>query len=258
MRLALIGKKLGHSLSASIHQAYFDLSGRRGSYQLLELPPERLDCLRELMLAEGLDGVNVTIPYKKAVMPILDDLTDTARRVGAVNTVGWRDGRLVGHNTDADGFLQMLDFAGIAVGGQRFAVLGATGGAAQAVLAALNQAGAQAVYPVSRRGAIPYSRLPALNYQVLVNCTPLGMWPETDASPVDRAAAARARALVDLVYNPPLTKFLSMAAPGAKAVNGLYMLVAQAMLAQAFWQGEAVDPSLTGSIYRRLAGEARP
>ena len=258
MRLALIGKKLGHSLSVPIHQAYFALSGKRGSYDLLELPPERLDCLRELMLAEGFDGVNVTIPYKRAVMSILDDVTDTARQVGAVNTIGWRDGRLVGHNTDADGFLQMLAFAGIPVRDKRFAVLGATGGAAQAVLAALVQGGAQWVYPVSRRGEITYSDLPRLDYHTLVNCTPVGMWPDTDASPVDGAAAARAQALVDLVYNPPVSKFLSMAAPGAKAVNGLYMLVAQALLAQAFWQGEDVDPSLVNSIYRRMAGEARP
>ena len=100
MKLALIGEKLGHSLSVPIHRAYFSLSGSQGSYELLELAPDQVKDLRRVMEEKGLDGVNVTIPYKKAVIPLLDQLTPMARRVGAVNTIAWRDGRLVGHNTD--------------------------------------------------------------------------------------------------------------------------------------------------------------
>lgn len=256
MKLALIGEKLGHSLSVPIHRAYFSLSGSQGSYELLELAPDQVKDLRRIMAAKGLDGVNVTIPYKKAVIPLLDQLTPMARRVGAVNTIAWRDGRLVGHNTDAGGFMDMLAFAGIPAAGQGFAVLGASGGAAQAVRAALEQAGARA-YPVSRKGPVTYDSLPELDWQVLVNCTPLGMWPNIQAAPVEAAVARRAQALVDLVYNPPVTRFLAMAAPGAKAVNGLYMLVAQAMRAQAFWRDQPVDQAFTRRIYGDMAKEAQ-
>ena len=145
---------------------------------------DRVKDLRRVMEEKGLDGVNVTIPYKKAVIPLLDQLTPMARRVGAVNTIAWRDGRLVGHNTDAGGFMDMLAFAGIPAARQGFAVLGASGGAAQAVRAALEQAGAR-VYPVSRKGPVTYDSLPELDWQVLVNCTPLGMWPNTQAAPVE-------------------------------------------------------------------------
>lgn len=253
MNLALVGEKLGHSLSPAIHRAYCQMAGEEGRYGLLELTPGQIGRLPQIMREKGLDGVNVTIPYKKAVLPVLDGLTDTARRVGAVNTIARRDGRLLGHNTDLGGFTDMLRFAGIRIPGGRFAVLGATGGAAQAVLAALEDGGAAQVYRVSRRGPVRYGELAHLPFNVLVNCTPVGMWPQADQSPVAASVAERAEALVDLVYNPRKTRFLSQAAPGAIAIGGLYMLVAQAVRAQAFWRDEPENWPVADRIYAGLA-----
>ena len=255
----VIGKKLAHTLSPDIHRAYFELSGREDVYTAVELTEEELARGREFLL--GFDGVNVTIPYKQAVMPLLDEISDEARAIGAVNTIKREGGRLIGYNTDPYGFESMLASRGIDVSGGSAYVLG-YGGAARSVIYALKRMGAD-VTVVSRdparaaadgHAAIDYEELKRRRGSLLVNCTPIGMYPGADASPVGDEVVERFDAAADLIYNPVLTRFLRSAVSlGKRAVGGLWMLVAQAMKSQRIWTGDDGAEALTKTVYDRIA-----
>lgn len=261
---ALIGETLGHSLSAPIHRFFFEETGLTADYDLIELPIANLAGLLNWARKGYLDGLNATIPYKKAVIPLLDGVDEEARRIGAVNVVRREGGRLTGHNSDAYGFAALLRHGGIDPAGAVCAVLGASGGAAGAVIDALRSGGAARIYLVSRGAAgrqAPFARGEWIDYEalndvradLLVNCTPVGMAPSAEASPLPRQTVQRMGAAVDLIYNPAETPLLRDAREaGRAAVNGLYMLVAQAVRAQEIWQGQAYPPALTEKIYARL------
>ncbi len=265
-KFGLIGGKLGHSLSPAIHQLFFEYTGKSGSYELLET---ELDALPELMgrLREGFTGTNVTIPHKLHVMPLLDEIAPEAQAIGAVNTIKFTSAGAFGYNTDYFGFGRMLEYNDIAVTGKVCAVLG-TGGAARAVVKYLADKKCAKLYLVTRDvfkvdshfakiapkiKVIDYARLDALQGDVLVNCTPVGMFPKVEAAPVSPEVSFAFDASVDLIYNPAQTLFLKQAAEaGNKAVNGLFMLVAQAVAAQEIWQGERYDSELIVRIMREL------
>lgn len=255
----VIGKKLTHTLSPSIHGIYFELTGKDDSYTALELSPQQLADGRDTLLRY--DGVNVTIPYKQAVMPLLDGISDEARAIGAVNTIKRDGGKLYGYNTDPYGFAAMLASRGIDVSGKSAYVLG-YGGAARSVIFALRSLGAE-VTVVSRdpakaiadgHTAISYDELRGRSGCLLVNCTPKGMFPDVGSSPVDDGIIQRFDALADLVYNPMITAFLrSGMALGKRIVGGLYMLVAQAMKSQHIWTGDDRAETLVDKVYDRVA-----
>ena len=265
-KFGLIGGKLGHSLSPAIHQLFFEYTGKSGSYELLET---ELEALPELMgrLRESFAGTNVTIPHKLHVMPLLDEIAPEAQAIGAVNTIKFTHGGAFGYNTDYFGFGRMLEYNDIAVTGKVCAVLG-TGGAARAVVKYLADKKCAKLYLVTRDvfkvdshfakiapkiKVIDYARLDALQGDVLVNCTPVGMFPKVEAAPVSPEVSFAFDASVDLIYNPAQTLFLKQAAEaGNKAVNGLFMLVAQAVAAQEIWQGERYDSELIVRIMREL------
>lgn len=265
-KFGLIGGKLGHSLSPAIHQLFFEYTGKSGSYELLET---ELESLPELMgrLREGFTGTNVTIPHKLHVMPLLDEIAPEAQAIGAVNTIKFTSAGAFGYNTDYFGFGRMLEYNDIAVTGKVCAVLG-TGGAARAVVKYLADKKCAKLYLVTRDvfkvdshfakiapkiKVIDYARLDALQGDVLVNCTPVGMFPKVEAAPVSSEVSFAFDASVDLIYNPAQTLFLKQAAEaGNKAVNGLFMLVAQAVAAQEIWQGERYDSELIVHIMREL------
>ena len=265
-KFGLIGGKLGHSLSPAIHQLFFEYTGKSGSYELLET---ELEALPELMgrLREGFTGTNVTIPHKLHVMPLLDEIAPEAQAIGAVNTIKFTSAGAFGYNTDYFGFGRMLEYNDIAVTGKVCAVLG-TGGAARAVVKYLADKKCAKLYLVTRDvfkvdshfakiapkiKVIDYARLDALQGDVLVNCTPVGMFPKVGAAPVSPEVSFAFDASVDLIYNPAQTLFLKQAAEaGNKAVNGLFMLVAQAVAAQEIWQGERYDSELILCIRREL------
>ena len=265
-KFGLIGGKLGHSLSPAIHQLFFEYTGKSGSYELLET---ELEALPELMgrLREGFTGTNVTIPHKLHVMPLLDEIAPEAQAIGAVNTIKFTNGGAFGYNTDYFGFGRMLEYNDIAVTGKVCAVLG-TGGAARAVVKYLADKKCAKLYLVTRDvfkvdshfakiapkiKVIDYARLDALQGDVLVNCTPVGMFPKVEAAPVSPEVSFAFDASVDLIYNPAQTLFLKQAAEaGNKAVNGLFMLVAQAVAAQEIWQSERYDSELIVRIMREL------
>ena len=259
MHLGLIGHPLGHSLSSKIHTAALKACGLEGEYSLFPIAPEDMQGLKDLLTrvrGGEIHGLNVTIPHKQNVIPLLDELKPTAQAIGAVNTISMRNGKLVGDNTDAPGFLadlqNFLTTETRSHGERKALVLGA-GGSARAVVYALVHAGWDVTLSARRpeqaqalasnyhlpiyQFPIPDSQLPTFN--LLVNTTPLGMAPNVDASPwPEHLAFPKDAAVYDLVYNPRETKLVRDArAQGLPARTGLGMLIEQAALAFEIWTG---------------------
>ena len=248
MECGLLGGKLGHSFSPQIHGALADYR-----YTLCEKTPEELD---DFLKNGGFTGLNVTIPYKKTVIPYCAELSDQARKIGAVNTIVRRqDGTLLGHNTDYFGFAYLLRQSGIAVAGKKCLVLG-TGGASVTVQAVLREQGAQVVV-LSRSGPENYDHLERhADAALIVNATPVGMYPNTGVSPVDLKCFPKLEGVLDLIYNPARTQFLLDAEKlGIPGWNGLSMLVAQAKESAEWFTGKAIPDERIGEIYARLRRE---
>ena len=233
-RCGLIGEKLGHSFSPAIHGKLADYE-----YKLYELSPGQLGPFLE---KKEFDGLNVTIPYKKTVIPYCDELTEAAKSIGSVNTIVKRaDGTLLGHNTDYDGIMWLLKNAGAQVKGKKAVVLG-TGGASLTVQAALRNLGAAQVVVISRSGEDNYGNIARhSDAKILVNATPVGMYPKTGVSPVDLDVFTALEGVFDVVYNPAKTQLLLEAEKrGIPCANGLGMLVAQAKAACERFTGQPV------------------
>ncbi len=232
MKAGLLGRKLGHSLSPQIHRLFGDYE-----YRLYEREP---DDVAEFVRGSGLDFLNVTIPYKQTVLPLCDELTPLAERLGNVNLVTrLPDGRLRGDNTDYFGFARLLDSVCAAAGKEmprRAAVLGA-GGAATTAKTVLEDRGAEVAFV--RRG-----ELPAADVGIVVNATPVGMFPDVDGRRIDVSAFPACKVVLDLVYNPSPTRLVREARQcGKAAADGMVMLVAQAYRAFQLAGGE-VDGNL--------------
>ena len=220
-KFGLLGRTLSHSYSKLIHEK-FSLY----SYDLFEVEPS---CLEGFLSDEKICGFNVTIPYKTEIIKYLDYVDDGAKQIGAVNTVVRRDGKLYGYNTDIFGMQYMLDSAGIEVTDKVVAVLG-SGGTSHTAAALLKGLGAKEILIVSRTGEINYQTIKnRQDVQVIINTTPVGMYPETQNSPIDLSGFVNLEAVADVVYNPQKTKLLYQAESlNIKCTGGLSMLVAQA------------------------------
>ncbi len=245
MQCGLLGRKLGHSYSPQIHS-------QLGSYDywLFEKEPEELE---DFLKNGDFTGLNVTIPYKKNVIPFLDELSPRAKTLGAVNTIVRRNGKLIGHNTDYFGFETMLLSTGVSLQGKKALVCG-SGGASSTAAAVLKAHGANVVV-LSRTGNDNYQNLNRhSDAALIVNATPVGMYPNVGASPIeDLAAFPMLEGVLDLVYNPARTSILLKAeALGIPCVNGLRMLVAQAKESAEWFTGEPIDDSCIEMIYSRL------
>lgn len=246
-KCGLLGRRLGHSYSPAIHGM---LSGYE--YRLYEKQPEELE---EFLRFGDFRGMNVTIPYKKAVIPYCGELSDTARAIGSVNTLVRRpDGVLAGYNTDAFGFEKTLERMGFRVKGSHTVVLG-SGGASATVCYVLHRLGAGKVTVISRRGEDNYGNLDRhRDAQLVVNATPVGMYPGNGASPVDLRQFPQCRGVVDLIYNPARTALLLQAQElGIPCVNGLPMLVAQAWGSSQLFTGREGEASAMDRAERALA-----
>lgn len=246
MKCGLLGRKLGHSYSPGIHSLLGDYT-----YELFETEPEQL---ADFLKYSDFNGINVTIPYKKDVIPYLDELSPIARRMGAVNTIVRRsDGTLFGHNTDYFGFASMMKKTGISVIGKKVLVLG-SGGASNTCVEVLKELGADVVV-ISRSGKNRYETLPLhSDASVIVNATPVGMYPNTGVSPVDLAQFPKLEGVLDLIYNPARTQLLMDAEKlGIITENGLWMLVAQAKEAAEYFTGHPVDDSRIELIHNMLS-----
>ncbi len=241
MKCGLLGRRLGHSYSPAIHK----MLGNE-SYPLFEKGPEEL----ENFLKNGdFSGINVTIPYKKAVIPYLDELSPRARLLGAVNTVvRLPGGSLMGHNTDYFGFETLLARSGLSISGKKALVLG-SGGASNTVCAVLQQAGAQVVV-ISREGENNYKNLDRhRDAALIVNATPVGMFPENGKSPLSLRDFSELEGVLDLIYNPARTALLLEAEErGLVWENGLTMLVAQAKESAEWFSGTPISQEVIPKI----------
>ena len=247
MRCGLLGKKLGHSYSPAIHQQLGSYS-----YVLFEKSEEELE---GFLRSGAFDGINVTIPYKKAVIPYLDEISDTARSIGSVNTVVRRpDGTLYGDNTDAFGFSCMISASGIEAVGAKALVLG-SGGASLTACHVLRQLGAREVIVISRSGEDNYENLHLhADAELIVNTTPVGMYPETGKAPLSLRAFPRCRGVLDVIYNPARTALaLEAEELGIPCCTGLLMLVAQAKRAAELFLGEPIPDERMAQIHAALS-----
>ena len=247
MKCGLLGRKLGHSYSPQIHAMMGDYS-----YSLFEKEPEEV---ADFVLHGDYDAMNVTIPYKKDVIPYLDEVDPVARRLGSVNTVVRRDGKIYGYNTDYYGFHAMVLRSGIDVAGKKTLVLG-TGGTSVTAQAVLADLGARVVV-ISRSGENNYNNL-NLHYdaKVIVNTTPVGMYPNTGTAPLEIEHFPALEGVLDVIYNPSRTQLLldaeNLYLPNE---NGLWMLVAQAKLASEHFTGKSLPDSIIGEIHRKLKNQ---
>lgn len=246
LRCGLLGKTLSHSRSPEIH-------GMLGDYEY-RLYEKTEDEVERFLRGGGWTGLNVTIPYKKTVIPFLDELSPTAAEIGSVNTILRRpDGSLFGDNTDVYGFAAMAEKGGFELRNEKTLVLG-SGGASAAVCEALRGMKAGPVTVISRSGPFHYGNLHLhADAAYLVNTTSVGMFPHTDESPVDLRAFPSLKGVLDIIYRPPETLLLKQARElGIRNCNGLYMLVAQARRSAEIFTGEPIPEEKTEQIYREL------
>lgn len=245
MKCGLLGETLGHSYSPQIHGQLWDYS-----YELFE---KQRDELEDFLNNGDFTGLNVTIPYKKAVIPYLSELSPVASKLGAVNTVVRRpDGTLIGHNTDYLGFKTMVQASGLDPNGKKVLVLG-SGGASNTAVAVMQELGATVIV-VSRHGENNYDNLHLhADASIIVNATPVGMYPNVDAAPVSLDGFHQLEGVLDLIFNPARTCLLQQAEQrGIVAMNGLLMLVAQAKESAQWFTGEQIKDEKIQSIYRSL------
>lgn len=244
MKCGLLGRKLGHSYSPEIHSYLGDYS-----YELYEREPEKVG---DFLKNGDFTGINVTVPYKKDVIPYLDELSERAKKLGAVNTIIRRDGKLIGHNTDYFGFEMMLRRSGLTVSGKKVLVLG-SGGASNTAVAVLGAYGANVIV-ISRSGENNYDNLHLhADAALIVNTTPVGMYPHTGISPIDLDLFPKLEGVLDVVYNPARTKLLLDAQDrGIITDNGLLMLVAQAKEASEWFTGTSISDDKINEIHTIL------
>lgn len=252
MKYGLIGEHLKHSYSCEIHAQIADYE-----YELHEIPPSGLG---GFLKKREFNAINVTIPYKQDVIPYLDEISDTAKRIGAVNTIVNRNGRLYGDNTDFAGMLALAKHIGVDMKGRKVLILG-TGGASMTGHALAEYMGAQSVYYVSRSGkdgSISYEQAVTehSDAQIIINATPVGMFPKQDGRPIDISAFPKLEGVIDAIYNPLRTNLILDAQErGIPAEGGLYMLSAQAVHASAVFRDIPLDESLVDKAFKSVKND---
>ena len=247
MKYCLLGEKLSHSYSKEIHNS----CGL--DYCLEEVSPCMIG---DFASSLKFSGYNVTIPYKKVIMNYLDEISDEARTIGAVNTVAIKDGKRKGYNTDVYGLSYTLERTGVSLSGKTVMILG-TGGASNAVKYVCEKLNASEIIIVGRTSPVNYENCyDKVGVQVIFNATPVGMSPNVDASPIDLSKFGSLEAVIDLIYNPQKTEFLLQAESlNIKCSNGLPMLVEQALCSEDIWLDKKHDKSLTEEIIKKISLE---
>ncbi|MDO4438337.1 MAG: shikimate kinase [Eubacteriales bacterium] len=251
MKYGLIGEKLGHSFSPAIHKILGN-----NEYELTEIKKNKLD---EFMQKKDFIGINVTLPYKKDVLPYLSQISDKAKKIGCVNVVVKKeDGSLVGDNTDYDGVKYMLENTGIEVTGKKCLILG-NGATSLTVFAVLSDLGAKEIIKIYRKGEMNFENVYSIaDAQIIVNTTPVGMYPENEGSLIDLSRFPMLEGVADVIYNPIKTNLILQAERlGIKCSGGLKMLVAQAKYASDIFFNTRTDDSVIDEIYQKIIFDIR-
>lgn len=255
MKYGLIGEHLGHSFSKQIQTRIAEIENVKDyDYQLVELDKEEF---KEFMEKKDFTGINVTIPYKKDVIPYLDEMDESAKAIGAVNTIINVDGKLKGYNTDFGGFLYMVKAHNVHMEGKKVLIIG-NGGACAAVKAVCEHENAKAIVIVSRssdRGAIGYDEMYTshLDADIVVNTSPVGMYPNITNAPIDVSWFHKLECVLDVVYNPILTRLCFEAQEAdIKHVIGLEMLIAQAKYTFEIFENMSFDDSIIDEIKKEM------
>lgn len=265
-KYGLVGEKLGHSLSPVIHNYLFEALGIEAEYSLYEMKKE--DDILENMLKLGVKGFNITIPYKEVIMKELDVISEEAQKIGAVNLVKIVNGKSFGYNSDYFGVIEMIKRNNVKIKNKICYVLG-SGGASKAVIVALYDLGAKEVNVVTRdverkkeELKKKFEEIEVVSYEdiiggdIIINTTPVGMYPDLDNSPVDEEILKRFDVAIDVVYNPQITKFLEKARScNLKCVNGVTMLVSQAIRSDELWENIEVGNQLVKEIEKKVLEE---
>lgn len=252
MRYGLIGEKLGHSFSKDIHERIADYT-----FDLIPLSKEEFKIFME---KKEFTALNVTIPYKKDVIPYLDEMDEHAKAIGAVNTIVNRDGKLKGYNTDFTGFLYMVKKHNVHMEGKKVLIIG-NGGASAAIQAVVQHesAGSMVIIDVvPGNGAISYDEMFSshLDAEIIINTSPIGMYPRIGNAPIDISMFHKCEAVLDVIYNPILTRLCFEAQEmDIKRVNGLEMLIAQAKQSVEFFLDKSIDDQIIDDIYQDMLRE---
>ena len=252
MRYGLIGEKLGHSFSKDIHERIADYT-----FDLIPLSKEEF---KTFMEKKEFTALNVTIPYKKDVIPYLDEMDEHAKAIGAVNTIVNRDGKLKGYNTDFTGFLYMMKKHNVHMEGKKVLIIG-NGGASAAIQAVVQHesAGSMVIVDVvPGNGAISYDEMFSshLDAEIIINTSPVGMYPRIGNAPIDISMFHKCEAVLDVIYNPILTRLCFEAQEmDIKRVNGLEMLIAQAKQSVEFFLDKSIDDQIIDDIYQDMLRE---
>lgn len=263
----LIGEKLPHSLSPKIHNTLFKALEIEGAYKLFEVEREELGKTIDSLKLLKIKGVNVTIPYKQDVMKYLDFISEEAKKIGAVNTIYLNDGKLHGYNTDYFGFGTIVKNNDVKLKDSTAMVLG-NGGAAKSIITYLLDEGIKKIYLISRKVNSnsgyedqrvefkTYEQISNIKGDILINTTPLGMYPHVDETPVKEDVVSNFNTLIDIIYNPKETEFLKIGKVlNKKVCGGIEMLVGQAIKAEEIWQGQSLDNEVTKSLYSLFEDE---
>ena len=254
MEYGLIGEHLSHSFSKNIHEKLAPYT-----YELHELRPDELD---SFMRSKEFKGINVTIPYKQAVIPYLDEISGQARSIGAVNTIVNRNGKLCGFNTDYFGMKSMIERPGIDPAGKKVLILG-TGGTSKTAYAVVTDMGASEVLKVSRTGKEGWPTYEEAyekhaDAEIIINTTPCGMYPDIDDCPVDLSRFQNLCGVIDAIYNPLRTVLILEAQKrGIPAEGGLYMLVVQAVYAAELFADRKITGEKCNQVFTEILNAKR-
>ncbi len=265
IHLGVLGKKLGHSLSPEIHEDLLKQQNIKGTYRKYEMNEEEVLHILDVMKKDNVIGMNVTIPYKEVVYRLVDKLDEHAEKIGAVNTILIENGISYGYNTDYIGIVSMFHKAGVSLTDKEIVILG-SGGAAKALIYGFHLEGAARITIAARnpkamdslKKLFPYIHTCAFaeipKGDILVNTTPVGMYPNAGESPVDADVIRQFSVAADIVYNPLITEFLRIAREeGLQIVTGLMMLVDQAIGSEEIWLHKKLDYNMGNNIHDELA-----
>lgn len=267
-KYGLVGEKLEHSISKMLHREIFKLENIEGEYELYEVLKDEQNDIIKLMKGKQITGFNVTIPYKETVAKYVDFIDINAKSIGAVNTVFFKNGKSYGYNTDYLGIIKTFLNEKVSVKGKKCYILG-TGGTAKAYILALKNLHAEEIIVVTRDiktidGSFKekFNDINIIGYgdikkgDILINATPVGMYPNIDETPVTEDIIEKFDLLFDAVYNPKKTKFLTIGETlGKKCINGLTMLIEQAIKTEEIWQNKVFERSMFQVLLNKINKE---